>query len=324
MKPPIRPVRWTPPPRLPVRPAQPLTIVGSIPLPALGEDVAVEADGKLVCGLVDGRVVRVDPHSHAVTELVQTGGRPGGLEVDRDGTLVVCDMKLGLLRVYPSERRCELLVDGPKSGILFCNNAALARDGSIYFSDSSRRFGIDHWTADILEHSGTGRLLRRTPDGRLEVLLRGLQFANGVALAPDESWVAVAESGAYRLQRLWLSGPRRGESEVLLDLPGFPDNLATDQHGQLWVPIASPRNPLLDFLHPRAPLLRKLVWALPERLVPQASRALRILRVDETGSVLQELAGSSPDFHMITGARSHGDALYLASLAESAILVCKL
>jgi len=46
--------------------------------------------------------------------------------------------------------------------MLFCNNASLAGDGTVYSSDSSRRFGIDHWRADLFEHSGTGRLLRAT------------------------------------------------------------------------------------------------------------------------------------------------------------------
>ena len=36
----------------------------------------------------------------------------------------------------------------------------------------------------------------------------GLQFANGVVLSPDESYLLVAETGAYRITRLWLGGAR--------------------------------------------------------------------------------------------------------------------
>ena len=117
------------------------------------------------------------------------------------------------------------------------------RDGSVYFSDSSRRFGIDHWRAELFEHSGTGRLVRLSPDDKVEVLLDGLQFANGVALAPDESFVCVAETTAYRVQRYWLKGARAGQRDLLIDnLGGFPDNLSTGTDGLIWVAQAAPRS----------------------------------------------------------------------------------
>jgi sugar lactone lactonase YvrE len=103
----------------------------------------------------------------------------------------------------------------------------------------------------------------------VEVLLDGLQFANGVALGPGESFVAVAESGAYRLTRLWLAGDRVGQRDVLADnLPGFPDNLAAGSSGLIWVALGAPRKPLLDRLHRLPPVLRQAVWALPQRLQP--------------------------------------------------------
>ena len=56
-------------------------------------------------------------------------------------------------------------------------------------------FDLEHYMADLIEHSGTGRLLRRDPDGSLDVVLGGLQIANGVALAPDGSYLVVAQTG---------------------------------------------------------------------------------------------------------------------------------
>jgi sugar lactone lactonase YvrE len=176
----------------------------------------------------DGRLLRIDPDGGRVEVVANTGGRPLGIELLGDGRLLVCDARRGLLTVDPEGGAVEVLVDRVAGEPLrFCNNAAVAADQTVYFSDSSRRFGIDHWRGDILEHSGTGRLLRRDPGGAVEVLLEGLQFANGVALGPGESSVTVAESGAYRLTRLWLAGERAGQRDVLVDnLPGFPDNLA--------------------------------------------------------------------------------------------------
>ncbi len=167
--------------------------------PAAGpEDVAVDADGWVYFGLLDGRIVRASPDATSMTTIADTGGRPLGVEVDPDGGLVVCDARLGVLHVDPKSGAVRTLLDRiDGQDMVFCNNAALGRDGTVYFTDSSRHYGIDHWKAELLAHTGTGRLFRRSPDGSVELLLDGLQFANGVALAPDESFVVVAETGAY-------------------------------------------------------------------------------------------------------------------------------
>ena len=114
------------------------------------------------------------------------------------------------------------------------------------FSDSSTRFPMPQWRADLIQRTRTGRLLRRTPDGVVIELLGGLEFANGVALAADGSYVAVAETGACRLQRVWLTGERAGRSEVFVDgLSGYPDNIALGSDGLVWVALPSPRTPML-------------------------------------------------------------------------------
>jgi sugar lactone lactonase YvrE len=258
--------------------------------------------------------------------VANTGGRPLGIELLGDGRLLVCDVRRGLLAVDPEGGAVEVLVDRVAGEpMLFCNNAAVAADQTVYFSDSSRRFGIDHWRGDILEHSGTGRLLRRDPGGAVELLLDGLQFANGVALGPGESFVTVAESGAYRLTRLWLAGERAGQRDVLVDnLPGFPDNLAAGFSGLIWVALGAPRNPLLDRLHRLPPVLRRAVWALPGRLQPQPVRTLWGLAVDATGSLVHDLQGPGDHYSFVTGVREHGGRLYLGSLTQHAIAVLDL
>lgn len=318
-KPSISPVRWTPPPPVPrssvCRPLPPIT---RLPLPACGEDVAVDASGRLLTGLADGRIVRLTQGT--LETIAHTGGRPLGVEVAPDGALIVCDAARGLLRVTLPEGAIEVLADRARHGVALCNNAAIAGEGTIYFSDSSQRFPVEHWRADLVEHSGTGRLLARTPDGTVRVLLDGLQFANGVALAPDESFVAVGETGGYVLRRYWLTGARKGTSDVLCELPGFVDNLATDpERGLIWAAIATPRNPALDWLHRTHPLVRRMIWRLPERLQPQPDPTLCLLAVDAAGEVVHELVGRSPAFRLPTGVRAVGRTLYVASLEERAL-----
>ena len=328
-RPRIAPVVWQPP-AVPPRSAQPH---GPIPMPRPAlhnlpgrgpEDVAVDGEGRVVAGLEDGRIVRVVPADGSVETLADTRGRPLGVEVDADGSLVICDAYRGLLRVDPATGTVSELVGASElidgRPLRVCNNAAIARDGTIWFSDSSARFGLEHWRGDLLEHSGTGRLLRRDPDGRVEVMLNGLHFANGVALAADESFVVVAETGAYRLTRLWLTGPDAGRSDVLVDnLPGFPDNIARGSDGLIWVAIGSPRNATLDLLAPRSPVLRKVLWAMPEALLPKPANTVWVQAVDERGRLVHDLQTTTPGFSMVTGVREHAGAVWLGSLQSTAI-----
>ncbi|PSJ26393.1 strictosidine synthase [Streptosporangium nondiastaticum] len=323
------PARVAPPRQLP--PLRMFRIGGSGP-----EDVVVDAAGRVLTGTDDGRIRRITlpgPRGGArVEEIARTGGRPLGLEVLPDGRLLVCDAERGLLRITPgTERgtgaaRTEVLV-GSVAGVplRFCSNVTAAADGTLYFTAASLRYGLRDWQADIVEHSGTGRLLRLRPGGEPEVLLDDLQFANGVALAADESYVAVAETGAYRLTRLWLTGPRSGVRDTLIgDLPGFPDNLSRSADGTLWTALAAPRTAPLDRLH-RAPApVRRAAAAAAVHLRLPPRRVARVIGVDADGRITHDLVRHGTGYRMITSVYEHRGTLVLGSLMEPGIAVCEL
>ena len=286
------------------------------------EDVVVDAAGRLLTGIADGRILRVTLDDGQVETLANTGGRPLGLEPLTDGRLIVCDAERGLLRVDPQGGGdVEVLVaDIDGRPLRFCSNAAAAPDGTVYFSASSQRFGLEHYRGDLIEHSGTGRLFRRAPDGEVSVLLEGLQFANGVALSADGGYLVVAETGGYQLRRLWLTGPRAGTDDVLVaNLPGFPDNISRGPSGLIWVALASPRNAQLDWLHRRQPILRRILWSMPESLQPRPLRTMWVVGVDDEGAIVRDLQATGAGFHFVTGVVEHAGRLYLGSLAGSAI-----
>lgn len=304
---------------------EPFPVMRLIHLPGKGpEDVVVDAEGRLLTGLDDGRVLRIDPETEDAETLADTGGRPLGLEVLRDGRVLVCDSHRGLLRLDPATGVLDTLVaevDGVP--LRFCSNAVAASDGTVYFSDSTRRVGFEHWRADIYEHSATGRLFRLR-DGVVETLVDGLAFANGVALAADESYVVVAQTGGYELTRHWLAGPRAGTTEPwVANLPGCPDNISRGPSGLVWVAYPSPRDARLDWLLPRAPWLRSAAWALPDALVPPA-RTFWVVGVDERGDVVRDLQVPGTEWAFATGVAEHGGRLYVASIAESSIAVLEL
>lgn len=322
----LHPVVWQPPksPGLtgPYARNDALAAPELLPIPGTGpEDVAVLDDGDLVTGLDDGRICRVSRDGRRTEVVADTGGRPLGIEVRDDGRLVVCDADRGLLLVDPASGTVQVLVDEVEGRRLrFTNNAAIHPDGSVLFTDSSRRFGIEHFKADLLEHSATGRLLRWTDGGGVEVVHDGLAFANGVALTHDGDAVLVAETAAYRITRVWLGSERAGEHEVLIDnLPGFPDNLSTGPDGTVWLALPSTRDRSLDALLPRPPALRRLVWRLPEAVQPDAARVAFVLGLDAEGQVVHNLQGPGDVYHYITGMREHDGTLFLGSLVEGAL-----
>ncbi len=321
----FRPERWSPPPApgLTGEFASNRRLAGAELWPAGGEgpeDVVVDAAGRVVTGLLDGRIIRFPAGGGEPETLADTGGRPLGLELAADGALVVCDAVKGLLRLDPAGR-IEILADRfADEPLVFTNNAAVAADGTIYFTATSRRFGIAGYKLDLLEHSGTGRLFALRPDGALELLLDGLQFANGVALDPEERFVLVAETGAYAIRRLWLTGERAGEDELFRDnLPGFPDNLSTGD-GVFWAAFPSPRDRLLDAMLPR-PWMRQLVARLPDVLQPGPKRHGMVLGFDAAGRVVHNLQDPSGRVAITTGAREHRGRLYIGSLSEPTVAV---
>lgn len=325
----LSPHRWAPP-SAPARAKRktstpPLPPVRRIALSGGGpEDVVLGADGCIYTGIDTGEILRVDIDTEKVTAVLDTGGRPLGLHAGADGSLLVCDAERGLLHWPGPGHSVTVLVDTVDNEPLnFASNVvADPDDGTIYFTASSRRWPLEQWMGDLVEHSGTGRLFRLSPKGEVETLLDGLQFANGVALTPDRSALIVAETAAYRLNRYWLRGPEAGTRETLVDnLPGFPDNIALGSDGLIWVTLASPRNPVLDTPLPLPGLLRRALWMLPDRLLPSPARTAWVLGVAADGSIVHDLQQNGADYAMVTGVVEHDGTLILGSLHERAIAV---
>ena len=305
-------------PVAPVAP-EPLHVV---PVPGHGcEDVLVTPDGTVHTGTEDGSVWAVSPDGAQVRRVGCVPGRPMGIELLPDGRLLVCDADNGLLALDPADGQVEpLLSRVAGQPLVLTNNAAVAKDGTIWFSESSRVHPLTRWKADLVEDTRTGRLLRRDPDGDVEVVLDGLRFANGVALSPDEAFVCVAQSPGRDVVRHWLSGERAGRTDHLArELPGYLDNIALGTDGLVWVTIASPPDRILERVvtFPRA--VRRAVNRVPERLLPGPQRTARVQAYDVDGRLVHDRVLDPSAFHMVTGVREHHGRVWLGSLVEPAV-----
>lgn len=292
------------------------------------EDIAVGPNGYLYFPTHAGAIMRFLPGEPAEV-FTLTGGRPLGIEFDQDGSLLVADAYRGLLRVSPQGVVEILTTQAGGVPIRYADDVDVAADGRIYFSDASTKFGAEQYGGtleasllDIMEHGGHGRLLRFDPRTRqTEVLLNGLQFANGVVVSENSDYLLIVETGEYRVLKYWLEGPRKDFVEVIIDnLPGFPDNLNRNPQGSYWLGLVSPRNAILDQLS-AYPRVRKMVQRLPAVLRPKAENYAHIIKLTGTGQVLESLQDPNSPYSQTTGAIEHQGELYISSLTAPAIAV---
>jgi sugar lactone lactonase YvrE len=296
------------------------------------EDVVFDTAGRLYAGVEDGRIWRWPasyPGAGHAELFADTHGRPLGLELDpTDGALIICDAYRGLLKADEAGHVRVLADTYQDSRLKFTNNAAVAADGTVYFSDSSSRFRIEHYKRDLLEHRPNGRVFRYRPDAKeLELVADGLYFPNGVALAPDESFLLVAQTARYDILRIPLTGPdprtAARPEPFAANLPGLPDNMSPAGEdragdGSYWVAFPSPRLPFVDRMMPH-PASRRVAARLPERLQPAAQRYGLVAQIGPDGAILQALHGPAGTYREIVGVRQHDAWLYLGSLAETAV-----
>lgn len=292
------------------------------------EDVVAAADGSIWTGVEDGRIIAVDSAGGAPRVVTDTGGRPLGLAFTRDHRLLICDSHRGLLRYDPQTQQLETLVSEVGGRPLtFCSNAVESADGTIYFTESTSRFRYEHYKGSVIEARGSGSLMQRSPDGPVSVLATGLHFANGVTLTADESAVVFAESTGRRLSKYWLTGPHRGSITPLVqELPGHPDNISTGPDGRIWVAMVSDRNALSDWLSPRAPVLRRLLWRLlPYRWLPDPKSVVWVVGFDaDDGRVLAQYRTEHPDFGLATGVVEADGRLWMGRIAGPGLAYLRL
>lgn len=279
------------------------------------EEVAVDKNGRIYFGTPGGKISRLLPDG-VIETFTTTGGRPLGMKFDPKGNLIVADAGKGLLSVDP--KGSIMILATSADGVPFkCTDALdVAKDGTIYFTDASDKFPLKDYLFDMLEARPHGRFMRYDPaTGTVTVLLRGLNFANGVALSQNEDFVLVNETYKYRIHRFWLTGRKAGTSDIFIEnLPGFPDNISSNGKGKFWLALFTVRNDMLDTLH-KYPKIKSLLSKLPASLWSKSKRYGFVAALDERGNITETLQDpSGRNLFDITSAQEYDGYLYLGSL----------
>jgi sugar lactone lactonase YvrE len=320
-KPRIDPVRWQTPPSRPFTETALIPTLTVVTVPGHApEDVVVDAEGNVWTGVEDGRLIRIKGESTQV--IADTRGRPLGLAAARDGSLLICDSQRGLLRLDPVTGEFETLVaEIAGRPLMFCSNVVESSCGTIYFTESTDRFRYEYYKGAVIEGRATGSLFRRDPDGTVTVLASGLLFANGVTLTADESAIVFAESTGRRLSKYWLTGAQAGSLTPLVShLPGYPDNISTGSDGRIWVAMVSDRNRMGEWMSRRAPVMRRLLWRLPYRWLPDPRSMVWVTAFDpDDGQLLTQLRTRHRAFGLVTGVVETENQLWLGCIGASSV-----
>jgi len=290
------------------------------------EDVALDREGRIYAATHEGVIVRLDKDGRNPQPWAKTAGRPLGIDFDSAGNLIVADAYHGLLSIAPDATVKVLATEAEGIPIRYADDVDVAADGKIYFSDASTKFPAEGGGTlrasllDLMEHGGHGRLLVYDPaTGSTTVALKGLNFANGVAVSPKQDFVLVNETGSYRVIRYWIAGERKGQSEPLIEaLPAFPDNISAGEGDRFWVALVSPRNPVVDRLSD-SPFLRKMVQRLPAFLRPKPVFYGHVIAVDSHGKVVADLQDPTGAYPMNTSVTETADHLYIGSLVAPVV-----
>jgi sugar lactone lactonase YvrE len=331
---PVKAVAWDAP-AMPgyVGPHAPNTKLAGLTLIPLGaesgpEHVLLGRDGKLYAAMASGKVVRMQPDGSGQEVVADTGGRVLGFDFDAAGQLIAADAMKGLLSVAPDGKVTLLTDQVAGDPIRYADAVVVARNGKIYFSDASRRFAPARWggtfeaaVLDILEQSATSRILEYDPATRgTRVVVKGLSFANGVALSHDEHTLFVAETGRYRIWKVAVAaqdlaaGSGSPQATVLLDnLPGYPDNLMRGADGRIWLGLSGPRSEKVDAMAGK-PFLRELTLRLPRALWPLPKPYGHVIAFDESGRIVADLQDPSGVYPQTTGVTETADRLYIQNL----------
>lgn len=279
------------------------------------EDIAVDAQNNLYVSQLSGDISKIDG-AGVVTNLVNTGGRPLGLDFDAAGNLIIADAIKGLLSLSPSGELSTLVSSYQGQPFKFADDVDVAANGTIYFSDASTKYGYYDGLDGVLEARPYGRLFAYSPSSKtLSLLVEGLHFANGVAVSADQQSVLVNETYRYRITRYWINGPKKGQSEIFADnLPGWPDGVSTAPNGDYWVALFAPRAVDIDQMH-GDPALKNLMAKLPQWMIGEPEKYGLVVRLSPQGEIVESLHDQDGSrFYQVTSAEQVGDKLYLGTL----------
>jgi sugar lactone lactonase YvrE len=281
------------------------------------EDIAIDNNGDVFGGLKNGNIEKVSLKDNKNVILANTQGRPLGLHFSNSKDLVIADSKKGLLKLKNSKVIQNLANKYQSNPFKYADDLDIANDGKVYFSDASSKYSSDETLFSFLESRDDGRLFVYDPQAReTNLLLQNLHFANGIAVSHDEDFVLVVESTRYRITRYWLTGERKGSSDIFINnINGVPDGVSKASDGGYWVALVSKRSKILDKFSTK-PFIRKIIARIPQWLMPKPKGSAQFLKLSASGKIEKLFQIDTTIIKNISSVEEYGDSIYLGSYSE--------
>jgi gluconolactonase len=172
-----------------------------------------------------------------------------GNTLDREYRLVTCHHGTRCVTRTEHDGRITVIADRYQGRRLNSPNDVIVRsDGSIWFTDPDYGILGDYEGHRADSEIGSCNVYRVSPDsGAVELVADDFTKPNGLAFSPDESKLYVADSGSSHVE----NGPHHirvfdvdaksrvhGGSVFADVLPGVPDGMRVDEHGNVWTSAA--------------------------------------------------------------------------------------
>jgi sugar lactone lactonase YvrE len=230
------------------------------------EGVMALDDGSLYAADARGHCTHIHPDGR--TEFFgDLGGVPNGICLEPQGRCIVANLGNGQVQA--------LLRDGRHEVLLTHAQGRRMRAPNFPFMDSQGRL----WVSNSTEIEDIESTLRKPrPDGSVvlihggqaRIVADGICFANGLTLDREETYLYLAQSMRRNILRYPVAADGSlGPAEVFGPDPlgplGYPDGIAFDEAGNLWVTL--PVSNAVGYLTPAGQL--EIVLEDPQRQVLQ-------------------------------------------------------
>ncbi len=255
------------------------------------EGVMALDDGSLYAADARGCVARIEPDG-ATAFFGKIGGVPNGLCVDPRQHCIVANIGNGEVQsVSPQGPHSVLLTEAQGRRLPTPNFPFLDFAGRLWVSNSTDNPDVD---AALQRPVDDGCLVVIAPGDDPKIVAEGIYFANGVAVDAKEEYVYVAETMQRRVLRFEIrdgntAGPKEIYGPETLGRLGFPDGIAFDEAGNLWVtfPVAN----ALGFIDPQGRL--RIVVEDPDGAVIRRPANICFGGKDRRTAFIGSLAGNN-------------------------------